>query len=66
MARPERPRPMTDDELDALAEAVDDLGERVVRALAEETGRPVEEFDIDPDDYEFPEPAGAGRDRLDR
>lgn len=56
---------MTDDELDALAAAADDLGERVVRALAEETGRPVRDFDIDPDDYEFPAPgpAGAGRDR---
>lgn len=53
---------MTDDELDALAEAADDLGERVVRALAEETGRPVEDFDIDPGDYEFPAPGGAGAD----
>jgi hypothetical protein len=24
--------------------------------LAEETGRPVEEFEIDPDEYEFPHP----------
>jgi hypothetical protein len=45
---------MTDEEIDEVAAAADELGERVVNALAAETGRDAEEFDIDPDDYEFP------------
>lgn len=44
---------MTDAELDALAQAVEDLGERVVQALSRETGRPVEDFDTDPRDHEY-------------
>jgi len=56
MAQRERSGPMTDAELAALAEAADDLGERVVRALAERTGRKPEDFDVDTDDYEFPVP----------
>ena len=54
MAQRERDRPMTDEEIDDVAAAADELGERVVNALAAETGRDAEEFDIDPDDYEFP------------
>jgi len=54
MAQRERDRPMTDEEIDEVAAAADELGERVVNALAAETGRDAEEFDIDPDDYEFP------------
>ena len=54
MARTERDRPMTDEEIDDVAAAADELGERVVNALAAETGRDAEEFDVDPDDYEFP------------
>ena len=54
MARTERDRPMTDEEIDDVAAAADELGERVVNALASETGRDPEEFDVDPDDYEFP------------
>lgn len=53
MAQRERDRPMTDEEIDDVAAAADELGERVVNALAAETGRDAEEFDIDPDDYEF-------------
>ena len=54
MGRGKRERPMTDEEIDDVAAAADELGERVVNALAAETGRDAEEFDIDPDDYEFP------------
>ena len=54
MAQRERDRPMTDEEIDEVAAAADELGERVVNALAAETGHDAEEFDIDPDDYEFP------------
>ena len=54
MAQRERDRPMTDEEIDDVAAAADELGERVVNALAAETGRDAEEFDVDPDDYEFP------------
>lgn len=54
MAQRERDRPMTDEEIDEVAAAADELGERVVNALAAETGRDAEEFDVDPDDYEFP------------
>jgi len=45
---------MTDEEINHIAAAVDELGERVVGTLVEETDRDREEFDIDPDDYEFP------------
>jgi len=38
---------MTDEELENVAEAADDLGERMVEALAEETGRDPEDFDLD-------------------
>ena len=54
MEHGKRERPMTDEEIDDVAAAADELGERVVNALAAETGRDAEEFDIDPDDYEFP------------
>ncbi|ERG94796.1 hypothetical protein [Haloquadratum walsbyi] len=54
MAQRERERPMTDEEIDDIAAAADELGERVVNALEAETGRDAEEFDVDPDDYEFP------------
>jgi hypothetical protein len=54
MGHGKRERPMTDEEIDDVAAAADELGERVVNALAAETGRDAEEFDIDPDDYEFP------------
>ena len=46
--------PMTDEEIDDVAAAADELGERVVDALADETDRDREGFDIDPDEYEFP------------
>ena len=54
MTQRERDRPMTDEEIDEVAAAADELGERVVNALAAETGRDPEEFDVDPDDCEFP------------
>ena len=54
MGQNKREQPMTDEEIDDVAAAADELGERVVNALAAETGRDAEEFDIDPDDYEFP------------
>ena len=38
---------MTDEELENVAEAADDLGERMVEALAEETGRDPEDFDLE-------------------
>ena len=57
---------MTDDELDALVAAADELGDRVARALADETGRPIEDFHIEPDEYEFPAPDGAGTGKTDR
>jgi len=41
---------MTEKEIEEVAEAADDLGERIVDALAEETGRDREEFEADPDD----------------
>jgi ATP-dependent protease ClpP protease subunit len=47
---------MTEEEIEDVAEAADELGERMVEALAEETGRDPDEFDVDPDDYEFPGP----------
>lgn len=47
---------MTEEELEDVAEAADELGERMVEALAEETGRDPDEFDVDPVDYEFPDP----------
>ena len=49
-------RPKTNDELEALAIAAEALGSRIVDALAAETGRNRSEFDIDPDDVEFPDP----------
>jgi ATP-dependent protease ClpP protease subunit len=58
MAQRERDRPMTEEEIEDVAEAADELGERMVEALAEETSRDPDEFDtdIDSDDYEFPDP----------
>ena len=56
MAQRERDRPMTEEEIEDVAEAADELGERMVEALADETGREPEEFEVDPDDYEFPAP----------
>ena len=47
---------MTDEEIEDVAEAADDLGERMVETLADEAGREPEEFEVDPDDYEFPNP----------
>lgn len=47
---------MTEEEIEDVAEAADELGERMVEALADETGREPEEFEVDPDDYEFPAP----------
>jgi len=47
---------MTDEEIEGVADAVDELGERLVEALAEETDRDPDEFDVDSDDYEFPDP----------
>lgn len=54
MAQGERDQSMTDKEIEDVAEAADELGERMVEALAEKTGRDPEDFDTDPDDYEFP------------
>ena len=54
MGQNKREQPMTDEEIDDVAAAADELGERVVNALAAETGRDAEEFDVYPDDYEFP------------
>lgn len=56
MAQREQDRPMTDEEIDDVAAAADELGERMVEALAEETGREPDEFEADTDDYEFPAP----------
>jgi len=56
MAQRERDRPLTDAEIEDVSEAADELGERVVDALVAETDGIREEFDIDPDDYEFPDP----------
>jgi len=56
MAQRERDRPMTEEEIEDVAEAADELGERMVEALAEETGRDPDEFDVDPDGYELPDP----------
>jgi ATP-dependent protease ClpP protease subunit len=49
---------MTEEEIEDVAEAADELGERMVEALAEETSRDPDEFDIDidSDDYEFLDP----------
>ena len=47
---------MIDEEIEDVAEAADELGDRMVEALAEETGRSPEEFDIDQDEYDFPDP----------
>lgn len=47
---------MTEEEIEDVAEAADELGERMVEALAEETGRDPAEFDVDQDDYDFPAP----------
>jgi hypothetical protein len=47
---------MTDEEVEDVAEAADELGERMVEALAEETGRDSDEFDIGSDNCEFPDP----------
>jgi hypothetical protein len=44
MAQRERDRPMTDEEIEDVAEAADELGGRMVEALAEDLGG-------DPDDY---------------
>ena len=46
--------PMADEEIDDVAAAANELGERVVDALVDETGRDREEFDIETDEYEFP------------
>lgn len=56
MAQRERSDPLTDDEIEAVAAAADDLGERLVEALAAETGRDPSAFDIDDEEYEFPDP----------
>jgi hypothetical protein len=50
MAQRERDRPMTDEEIEAVAAAADELGERLVDALAEETDRETDEFDVNSDD----------------
>jgi len=47
---------MVEDELEDVAEAADELGARMIEALAEEAGRDPGEFDADPDGYEFPGP----------
>jgi hypothetical protein len=47
---------MTEEELENVAAAADELGERMVEALVEETGRDPDEFEADPGDYDFPEP----------
>lgn len=44
---------MIDEEIDDVAAAADELGEQVVDALIEETGRDREGFGIDPDNYGF-------------
>ena len=54
MGHRKRKRPMTDREINDVAATVDESGERTVKALVAETGRDAEEFDVDPDDYEFP------------
>jgi len=58
MAQREQDRPMTEEEIEDVAEAADEFGERMVEALAEETSRDPDEFDIDidSDDYEFLDP----------
>jgi hypothetical protein len=46
---------MTEDELEDVAEAADDLGKRIVEALAEETDRDPANFEVD-EEMEFPKP----------
>ncbi len=46
---------MIKEEIEDVAKAADELGERMVKALAEETGRDPDEFDINSNDYEFPD-----------
>lgn len=58
MAQRERSDPLTEEQVEAVAAAADDLGERLVEALAEETGREPAAFDIDDEASEFPEPRG--------
>lgn len=47
---------MIDEKIDDVAAAADELGVRVVDILVEETGSDREEFDIDSDECEFPDP----------
>lgn len=56
MAQRERSDPLTDEEIETVAEAADDLGKRVVESLAEETGRDPAAFDVDEEHYDFSEP----------
>lgn len=56
MAQRERSDPLTEEQVEAVAAAADDLGERLVEALAEETGREPAAFDIDDGEYDFTEP----------
>ena len=50
--------PLSDAEIEEVANAADDLGERVVDALVAKTDRDPDVFDIDPGEYEFLEPDG--------
>ena len=51
-----RTQSMIDEKIDDVAAAADELGVRVVDTLVEETGSDREEFDIDSDECEFPDP----------
>lgn len=56
MAQRERAGALTDADVADVTEAAEDLGQRLVQALAEATGRDASEFDIDSDSYDLPTP----------
>jgi hypothetical protein len=47
---------MSDAEVDAFEDAVDDLGERVSEFLAEDTDRTADEIEAEVDDLRMPDP----------
>lgn len=48
MAHRERSEPMTDEELEDLAQAAEELGRQLTEALAEETARDPDAFTVNP------------------
>ncbi|GAA0716843.1 hypothetical protein GCM10009060_05010 [Halorubrum trapanicum] len=51
-----RDEPMSDAELDAFEDAVDDLGERVSKVLAAGTDQTLDEIEAEIDDLQMPDP----------